>query len=453
MKHFFTLFLLLPAFSLTAQFGQIPNGDFESWGDDTLYVAPDIWNTSNAYQFLGYPTVSQSSDAQDGNYSVELQSVLIGQDTLAGYVYHGDMLSYAGIPYSGTFEAVTFQYKADLPPGDTLFMYLIRYNGGNIVDFDVIPAVYGTTASWTPNLLYVGNELCNELFIAFSLENPTLGPSTPGAWARVDNVQFLAGSTVLPPLPNNSFEDWVPQTVENPGDWYSINWFLGNFGLENVTKTTDAYAGNYAVQMNTIYAAPDTITALLSLAPIELFTGTPFQTAPYNGTPTLFAGAYKYSASNGDQAGISIAFYENGSVVGSHFELFSDQPTYTPFVSPVTISGNPDSIAFIVFSGDNPGSELKLDNLQFSEGGIGILENNLPEFSVYPNPASDEVWVALSSDASCSIELVSMNGQGIMHISDASGKVRIPLEDVPKGVYSVVIRDTYSQRIQKLVID
>lgn len=453
MKHLSTLlFAVLGSFSF-AQNGQLTNGGFENWFNDTMYQNPQTWQSANTVQYFGTPTVVRSSDAQDGSSSVELRSVLIGQDTTAGFVFHGDPSLTSGIPYTANFEAVTFQYKSNLQFGDTLYMILIRYNGGSAVDFQTIPAAYGTTNVWTPNLLYVGNLIIDEIFIGFTLDVAGGNMAAPGSWARVDNVQLIAGGSAVTPLPNPSFEIWDTETVEEAEDWYSLNWFLGGFGLENTTKTTDAYAGNYAVQMNTIFGDPDTIASIISLAPIELFSANPFNNVPYNASPTLFSGAYKYIANNGDQGGISITFLQAGVPIGIHNELFSNQASYTTFASPLTIVGTPDSISFVVYSGNNPGSVLKLDELQFSGGGVGIFEQNLPEFAVFPNPAQQDVQIVLPTDGSYQLSIYGVDGRLIYQELAASGTVYLQLDDFRKGVYSIVMSDGKSQRIQKLIVN
>lgn len=447
---FATVFL---AFNSFGQFGSISNGGFENWYQETLFGNPEFWQSSNNIAFYGTPTVVESNDAQDGLTSAEIRSVPIGQDTLGGYIFHGDAVTGAGIPYSSNFEAVSFQYKSNLALGDTLYMILIRYNSGTMVGYQVVPAAYGIANVWTPNLLYVGNVLMDELFIGFTMNSPYGGTTAPGSWARIDNVQMLAGGAPVTNVPNPSFENWQYTTVEEAQDWYSLNYFLGAYGLENATKTTDAYAGSYAMQMNTIDTGTDTIASILSLAPINLFDGTPFNNAPYNGTPTLFSGAYKYIGQNGDQCGISITFFENGIPIGIHTELFSTQANYTPFASALSIAGTPDSIQFVVYSGDNPGSVLKLDELQFSGGGVGVFDEHLPEFALFPNPAHSEAWLVLPNDQSYRVQLFAPDGRLVQEWPEMHGKLRFDVSEFAPGVYSVQISDGFLQRIQKMLVD
>jgi hypothetical protein len=448
------VFLSMSAFG---QFGQISNGDFESWEDQTIYANPTDWQSSNTVEFYGVPAVSQSSDAQDGSYSVQLSSILMGPDTLSGYVFHGIVGQSgpdAGIPYTDNFEAVSFQYKSDLPAGDTMHLIMIRFNAGVMVEFLTVPAAYGTQNVWTPNLLYVGNTVQDSLFIGFSLGNPVNGISvTPGAWALVDNVELISGGVATTPLPNPSFESWTTETVEVASDWYSLNFFLASFGLENANKTTDANTGTYAVEMTTVLNDQDTMPSFLTMGPINLFSLTnPFENAPYNASPTNFSGAYKYAPVNGDQGIITMTFFQAGVPIGMHNEYFTAQGSYTTFNSALTITGIPDSINFLAYSGDNPGSVLKLDDLQFTGGNVGISENLMSDFEMYPNPATEMVTIALPDEGSFTLIVTSMDGKVIMNKSNITGNQLIKLDDFNKGIYIVDIANGQLHKTKKLVV-
>lgn len=457
MKRFYTLlFLCFASLNSIAQFDQIANGDFELWEEDTLYETPADWGSSNTEEFYGIPTVIKSSDAQDGSSSVEIKSVLLGQDTLRGYVFHGNLGQAgpdAGIAYTDNFEAVGIQYKSSLPAGDTLYLIMVRFNGGTIVDYKVIPAAYGNVNTWTPSLLYTGNIIQDELFIGFILGNPNGNSSpTPGAWALIDNVQLYAGSVTTTPLPNNSFESWTANTVENATSWYSLNNLLSAVGLENATKTTDANSGSFALEMTTHYLSPDTISSYLALAPIDLFSSNPFPNTPYNGSPARISGAYKYAPLNGDVAGIQITFFEAGNPVGVFYEPLMAQSNYTTFDYPITISGNPDSINFLVFSGNNPGSVLKIDDVQFLTADASINEDTMIDFKLYPNPAKEIVTLALPEVGNYKIEIASLDGKLQLSSENNSGNQHIDLNSIGAGIYLVHVSNSVLTETKRLII-
>ena len=457
MKKIYTFIsITLIAFSSLAQFDPIANGDFEIWEDDTIYETPETWGSSNTVEFFGVSAVAESSDAQDGNSSVEISSILLGQDTLRGYVFHGSMGQAGpdgGIPYTDNFEAVGFQYKSSLPVGDTLYMVMLRYNGGTIVDYQIIPAAYGTANVWTPGLLYTGNIIQDELFIGFILgDSQGATAPTPGSWVRVDNVQLYAGSVTTTPLPNNSFETWTASTVENAASWYSLNNVLSPYGLENATKTTDANSGSYAIEMTTVYADPDTIASFLTMAPINLWSNNPFPNAPYNGSPSRISGAYKYAPMNGDIAGIQITFFEAGSPAGVFYEPLTAQASYTTFDFPLSIVGTPDSINFMIFSGNNPGSVLKLDDLQFLTADAGLGENLMINFEVYPNPATENVTIALPEDGNFELAIHTLEGKMCYQHESCTGNQHIDISDFTTGVYIVKINNGTSAETKRLIV-
>lgn len=438
--------------SLSAQ-NAIINGGFENWTNDTLYLTPQDWTTSNDTQFYGQSTFDRSTDAVQGSLSGEFRAVQFGTDTLSGNAFLGDPQTYDGIPYTATFEAITFSYKGDLQAGDTLFFIFIRRNGGALIDYQIIPAAYGSVGTWTPNLLYVGNMIQDEVFMGFMLQNPwTTANASPNSWVRIDNIQTIAGGAPQTALPNFGFEIWNASTYEEADNWYSLNWFLENFGLANANKTTDAYAGNYAIEMNTFLATNDTIASIISLAPIDLFSSNPFSNAPFTASPNLFTGAYKFNAVNGDQAGFNMIFYNNGNIVGQEIVLLSDQPTWTTFSQPITLTGTPDSITFIAISGNNPGSVLFLDELALTTSGAGIFDLSFLEISIYPNPATSELFIGLPDGKIGEVTIVSNTGKVVYAMANSSNLNRVDVSHLESGVYTVLFADENSRKSYKVVI-
>lgn len=439
-----------------SQWDLLPNNSFENWSDDTLYEAPTDWVCSNDFEFYGTPTTVKSSDAVDGNYSIRLEATEFANDTLGGYVFHG-MLGPSGpeygIPYSTNFEAFSVHYKCDMDPNDTLYMMMIRYNNGSMVQFLSLPFAFGTNTSWTQQVIFAGTMPQDSLFLGFILNNPLTGQNpAPSSWAMIDNIIMLNGGVPVAPIPNPSFETWDASTTEVPDNWNTLNPYLAPFGIENTVKTTDANTGNYAVQMTTVLASPDSIAGFINLGPIDLYAPWPFGNAPYSGNPLSVSGAYKYAPSGGDQGVLAIQFYQSGAVIGTHYELFSAQSNYTPFISPLSISGTPDSVLVYAYSGDNPGSVLKLDDLQFT-GSVGLMDNDLIEMSVYPNPADDHTIVALPEDQEYTVSITSLEGQTIDRRTHVSGNQQFDLAGYNSGYYLILIASEESTVTRRLVIE
>jgi len=461
-------YYLLPSLILTiisstafAQLGQIENGDFESWTSEIIYESPTDWQSSNTQEFQGTAVCSKSTTAQDGTYSTLLEVAVVGSDTLTGYVFHGTVGQQGpdgGIPYTTDFNSVRVQVQSNIVAGDSAFMLMMRFTGGTMVDMFAAPIAVTTNATWTQVDIPVSTMSQDELFIGFVMGSVDDGVQPdPASWVLVDNVQLLNNGTPVVDLPNNSFESWEDTSVEEADDWYTLNPMLSAAGLENAVKTLDANSGSFAIEMTTLdLFGTDTMPSYISIGEIDFNAqGSPFIPSPYAASPTTFSGAYKYSPANGDQGGIQILFYEAGNVIGQHVEMFTSvQTTYQTFSSPLTITGTPDSIIFLANSGSNPGSVLKLDDLEFSGGDVSvgeIISNDL--FSMYPNPASEVVTLNLESNSNYSFYVYNVIGKLVDSRVNANGPTELNVSELPKGTYLIRISSGNKMFTEKLIID
>lgn len=443
-----------------SQNGQIQNGGFENWSTTTLYDYPTTWSSSNEDQYSGTPTTYKSTDAQIGTYSAEIRSVAVGPnpDTLFGYVFHGTIGQTGpdgGIPYTATFNTVKFQYKCDLPvANDSIYLYVIRFVGGTMIEFIGVPIVGGTQNTWTQGSVSITNTPQDELFIGFVMGDPMTGNfCAPGAWARFDNVEIFNGALPATNLPDPSFEAWATMTVENPDNWFTTNEIFAGSGLETVNKTTDANSGAYAVEISVKenLVTDDTIRGLISMGALDFENWmNPFSAVPYNANPTTFNGVYKYAPVNGDDANIQITFYEAGMVIGSMFQMLTTNSTYTSMNSPLTITGTPDSMEFLIFSGNNPGSILKIDDLSFSGGNVGLEEFKKFSVSIFPNPATDMVMI--KAEGTYTYELLNLSGAIVRSANGQVGAQEINISDLQAGTYLINITNSTSTEMHKLII-
>lgn len=457
MKNLYSLAVgILLATNLSAQNGNVVNGGFENWTDETIYDYPTLWQNSNQQEFQGNPTVTQSTDAQAGTYSCEIGVTTTAQDTIFGYVFHGGVGQNgpdAGIPYSDDFDEVRFQYKSDIPAGDTLMLLIIRFENGNST-MEAVEAAVGTNSNWTAGSANVSVNTQDSLFIGFVMGNPFGNNSPdPAAWARIDAVEMYNGGSAVTNIPDPGFEDWSSLSVENADDWYSINDLLAPQGLENAIKTIDANSGTYAIEMSTIVdpTSGDTIASFISNAPVNLFGQNPFTAAPYNATPTTFSGAFKYSPGNGDQGAIQIEFFEAGVSIGSHVEVLDNQPSWQTFTSPLTITGTPDSLIFVAYSGDNPGSVLKLDDLAFTGGDVSLSEFATMNASMYPNPASSTVMI--QAEGIYDYALIDLTGKIVKSDKEVNGAIELNISDLNTGAYVLKINNNSSVETLKLIVE
>ncbi|MCE9538736.1 MAG: T9SS type A sorting domain-containing protein [Bacteroidetes bacterium] len=182
-----------------------------------------------------------------------------------------------------------------------------------------------------------------------------------------------------PSLPNGNFESWTSITYEIPQNyvWSSNVDALRKNAPFNVTKSTDAYHGSYAVQMTTQIINGDTMPGIF--VNVDPKNGDPSTWSggfAYSQKPTGMRGYYKSSIVSPDTAFILAFFYKSGVMIGQYgYYFYGTHSVYTPFSLSFTpaLPQNPDTIIFGAGSSNfgnmsnmRNGSMLKLDSISFT---------------------------------------------------------------------------------------
>lgn len=455
MKYIYLGIFALMSTSAVAQYGQIANGGFENWTNTPIYDSTVDWTCSNTIDYYGNATVLQSTDAQDGVRSLELVSHPLGSDTTFGYAYHGNEDVTIGIPYTDAFDEVQVYFKSNMPIGDSAYVMLQRFLLGVPQGIMFLPIANGNEGSWTLASVAIPAGAQDSLWIGLVLGDPfNDNLPTPGSWVRFDNIQLLNASTPSANLPDHSFENWNTFSFDLADDWYTTTELFIGDGLENALQTTDANSGAYALEMTTLLDPDtgDTARSFASFGPIDFFAVEPFIGASYLAVPVDFTGSYKYAPAGSDVAFIDMHFYAAGIEIGSHTEILSTQATYTSFTSALTISGTPDSLVFFVFSGNNPGSVLHVDDLAFSGGTVEVNEISNEDYLIYPNPASDILNIELKNSAINSYEILNIDGSVVTSGDLTNSSSSIDVSQLASGTYFIKLRNELTMGIQKIVI-
>jgi hypothetical protein len=228
------------------------------------------------------------------------------------------------------------------------------------------------------------------------------------------------------PVPNGNFEIWTSSTFGNP-QYYpntsnSENFFRYHLPF-NVTRTTDAYHGTYAVQLTTNASALDTAFGyFINISPDNAptaWTGG----MPYDQMPTGIRGWYKYNVATADSGTIIVAFSHGGTNIGTYFVklggIHSDYTLFNYAFNP-GLSVTPDSVAFGAIScnfssvADKPhgpaGSTLVLDSVTFTGVTSQPLQMN----------GDFETWQGQTIDIPNDWYAQSENGAGFGKTNDAA---------------------------------
>ncbi|MEN8227529.1 MAG: DUF5018 domain-containing protein, partial [Bacteroidota bacterium] len=70
---------------------------------------------------------------------------------------------------------------------------------------------------------------------------------------------------------------------------------------------------------------------------------------------------------------------------------------------------------------------------------------------VYPNPATDKLFVELSATAD--IYIIDALGRVVITLNDASTKTTIPVSDLERGIYFILMKRDHSREVSKIVLD
>ncbi|MHC1706686.1 MAG: T9SS type A sorting domain-containing protein [Bacteroidales bacterium] len=193
---------------------------------------------------------------------------------------------------------------------------------------------------------------------------------------------------------NSSFEDWTLLTLfEEPTGFITTNFqsFLTT-GQPNVSRSTDACNGNYALRLETVSFGSEMI-------PGGIFIGAPGPDGiaggiPYTGHPEQVQICLRHDLNPGDTGAMMVIFKTNGWPVGTAFFQFYDSvPIYNYWVINIDWVPDimPDSVMFVFFT--------TMPDMTFSPGSVAYLDEILMLGATEQLPNNDfENWNDLISE-------------------------------------------------------
>ncbi len=257
-------------------------------------------------------------------------------------------------------------------------------------------------------------------------------------------------------LPNANFQEWETiGTYQNPEFWSTSNDPLLALGsIIPVTRSSDAYSGDYSAKLETkdIPLSTYMIPGLLTLAQISI----DYANATYSisGGMALhenvsrLTGMYKYDGSEGDSASVIIYNYRldegNMDTIGFGVGFLPDASTWTPFsVDMVNLNNHlPDTFNVIIISSSGfevtSGSVLLVDSLAI-ETNTGIINFSAEQIivNVYPNPATELVTFKTSGlEKERIISIYDMAGNLIGTSNFSESYIEIPVDKLSSGLYT-----------------
>jgi hypothetical protein len=453
-KTLLSLSVILSSITCFAQFE-----GFENWTQNQIQSLEDYETSANE----GQQNTQQSTDAHTGLYSVKLEVMqLPGGDTTFGYFISGnpDDMSPGQQVTLNNVDSVVGYYKADFQSGDSaLFIAMTTFmgtpTGGG--------AFYITQSqsNWTRFAFYVGAIAADSLMIGAANGDPLNEiRGVLGSWVMFDDIQLKSSTGVTQNILNNSFENWTPVVWDEIDGWNTTNeWYIGE-PLMPVVKTTDAYTGNFAVELNTfIDSRGDTSWSQVTngiFGENQMEGGVPF-----SGNPTSVEFYYKYTPVGNDTAYFNIEFKKTGlpsqwggTNVTNAASSYSLNTNFLPFLN------SPDSILIVIHSGRNPGTQLKVDDINFIFP-VGVSEIvDVEKIVAYPNPVKEVLNIRfnLKAEKDIKIRLVDITGKQLNTLDFGSLSVgtynqMFNVSNFSSGVYFIEFLIDGEKKVERFVVE
>ena len=444
------------------------NMDFEAWGPSlTSDLEPLGWGSLNADAFIfsfSHPlvtsTILETSNPGQGVSSVKLVTKsgynssyfgnVFGKDTMGGMITLG-MTPYLGVPlgfpYTQSPSSVDLMYKCNISAGDTgvFLVQVTHWNGTQrIIDGDALMLYTGNINTWTsvtlPLSYYTTNTPDTLVIIASSSATHWLdnigGPSPepiPGSELEIDAINLNSTGSCPPPDANFSYMA-IGQSLaffdsSSSTGLTTYNWDFGDgIGTSFLPSPIYLYTnpGNYNVCLTvTDSCGTDstcqniTVSSFGCPPPIALFSYVPIGLIVSFSDQSTSTGSTSYNWDFGDGIGTSnlqnpIYSYSADGIYTACLTV-SDSCDTSFFCLPVTVF---DSIS--------------------SSNNI----NHKKYYSIYPNPANENINIILSNSINSGNVIIYNNLGAIIKLQKFNGSnIKINSSKIPNGLYSFIITE------------
>lgn len=471
-KSLLILSIIILSSALKAQ-DLIPNKSFENWASATFFYPENFLYTSNSEAFFLRqfpPNALRSVDAYHGLYAVQLNTLTSVTDTVVGYIVNspytdGDLNTWhGGIPYSEMPTGIRGYYKYNIASNDAGFIVVTFSKGGtnigtymyalegNHADYQLFNFTFNPALTTAPDSVVFG-AASSDLFN---------GRLVSGASLLIDSIKFT-GQVNQPAMLNNDFETWHSVPADRPEIWRTER--------EGMKKSTDAYDGNYAVELTTFSGNDQgSIVARGGIITTGYYSescGCMVGGTPYTLKKDALVFYYKYTPAPGtdDKAEVNLTLKKNGTNIWQSGLWLDPAADYTRVEFPFDQATDPDSVIIFFQSSlwsnkalSYVGSTLKIDNVFFKSEETPTGLNRISKttgMNIYPNPTSGNLSIELPSDNAGSsesrIEIYNVIGKPVYRNDNISRKSDINISNLPNGVYILKIYDGLTVRTAKIM--
>lgn len=478
MKKFKTpailLCLIALVFHLNAQ--SVYNGNFENWTKKVLYEYPTGYFMSGLQlAAMGAPSnVTKTTDKQSGNYAIKMETVVFGNDTIAGAIIAGKPGNFGltGIPFTERPTSLDGYAKYNIKPGDSAAIMVIFLFQGNIIGAGSkeVSGIQPTYTQFSIPIIFWVPLVNPDTMIMLASSSSLNGTKIPGSVVLLDHLQFI-GSTGQ--LPNNDFEVWEEVSYEEPDGWLSANMYSVDPTQPSVTKTTDCQNGNYAVKITNVEIFGGGYMGFLTNGNVG--DDGPFGGMPVFNNPDKIKFYYKYIPNGPDTAIFFTQLFKWDNSLNISVSVETKQiklpptPNYTfyevSFDYNLTPSADTMNISFASGNLLEPGnyigkgSSLYVDNITVTYKSSSVEDYLFGSaINVYPNPCSDKLRIDIRDLflGNVCVTITDQTGKTVLTKNfqvDVGGQTEeIDISGLNAGNYVVSILSSKYRKIRKITI-
>ena len=258
-------------------------------------------------------------------------------------------------------------------------------------------------------------------------------------------------------IPNPGFEEWSNYgNYEDPKNWQSPNWATSGLGVFTVTKSTDAYSGNYSVRMESKnilggqFKVPGTVTLGEFVIDVNNQTAYIKGGIPFTHRPDKLTGFYKYTPAQGDFMQAFVFLYKQNpttglrDTIGTGYYSYADTvDVWSPFETEIIYfsAEEPDSMNIIIMASDIfnavQGSTLVVDSPMFVYS-TGVKETVVmdEQITAFPNPCNRQISFEVQSGWDNSLLNIYNSSGQLMHTEAVRNKrCSVITANYPNGIY------------------
>lgn len=435
-------------FLICAQ-NSVPNGSFENWTTITS-SHPTNYDFNSNRDDMGVFNINKTT-GYTGNYGVELKTVSADGIRMA-YLLNENPPSqdpstwHGGIPCTQIPTGIQGFYKYNQASGDQgMVIVTFSKNGTNIGVYSA--NLGGLHTEYTPFNLSFSPALAqtpDSVIIAFASSG--FSGAVVGSTLVVDNISFT-GVASQPALMNGDFEQWTAVVMESLNDWLNHN-----YDDNQMKKTTDAFKGNFALELKTFVGEQNDRPKAQSGHTMTGYYNDncggncyPQGGYPFTNQTDVLEFYYKYQPVGNDQGEVNLYFKKKNSGQDAWYaNAFLPATSQYTFVEvPINLQFVPDTviIQFMSSRGDlvsmsNIGSTLKIDEVYFRSQKTGLYNLITKEITIFPNPV-DKTFNLPNNLSIDKITISDIRGAKVMSIKNVSYQVDV--STLQKGIYIVMI--------------